>query len=263
MGFYPPKDLQNLSLEEKKNSYLNSRATNVIFDVVINVVIYAIMPFYNAHEFWTKIQEKYDVSNIIEDDCIPSTSGRDELSSTSPMCGKTQGNVMVNGDEYCNVDSKLTCVDRSSLSHCNASSLDLNTSSTINALHACVDSPCISFACCLNKSHNDMLVTPCCHDINASSSSSFCVSNNVEEFRDSIGQDKVLIGASSYSSSSSIVSHTCLMTRSSKVTPTLEPNISSDGDDEDNQEEDCYSCDGARKELWRLVDVGAVCPCAW
>jgi hypothetical protein len=25
----------------------------------------------------------------------------------------------------------------------------------------------------------------------------------------------------------------------------------------------CYSCDGARKELWRLVDVGAVSPCAW
>jgi hypothetical protein len=32
-------------------------------------------------------------------------------------------------------------------------------------------------------------------------------------------------------------------------------------DDED--ETYCYSCDGARKELWRLVDVGAVCPCAW
>jgi hypothetical protein len=27
--------------------------------------------------------------------------------------------------------------------------------------------------------------------------------------------------------------------------------------------EACYSCDGARKELWHLVDVGAVCPCAW
>jgi hypothetical protein len=26
----------------------------------------------------------------------------------------------------------------------------------------------------------------------------------------------------------------------------------------------CYSCDDdARKELWRLVDVGAVSPCAW
>jgi hypothetical protein len=112
----------------------------VLFDIVSNAVIYTIMPFYNAHEFWTKIQEKYDVSNIIEDDCIPSTSDRYELSSTLTMCGKTQGNNMVSGDEYCNIDSKLTCYEHSSLSHCNASSLDLNTSSTINALHACVDS---------------------------------------------------------------------------------------------------------------------------
>jgi hypothetical protein len=118
----------------------------VLFDVVSNIVIYGIMPFYNAHEFWRKIQEKYDVSNITDDGCIPSTFGRDELSSTSPMCGKTQGNVMVSGDEYCNVDSRLTCDDRLYLSHCNALSLDLNTSSTINALHACVDSPCISCA---------------------------------------------------------------------------------------------------------------------
>jgi hypothetical protein len=70
MGFSPPKDSQSLSLEEKKNSYLNSQDTNVLFDVVSNAAIYAIMPFYNAHEFWTKIQEKYDVSNTIEDDCI-------------------------------------------------------------------------------------------------------------------------------------------------------------------------------------------------
>jgi hypothetical protein len=64
MGFSPPKDSQNLSLEEKKNSYLNSQATNVLFDVVSNAVNYAIMPFYNSNEFWTKIQD--DVSNIIE-----------------------------------------------------------------------------------------------------------------------------------------------------------------------------------------------------
>jgi hypothetical protein len=31
MGFSPPKDSQSLSLEEKINSYLNSRATNVFF----------------------------------------------------------------------------------------------------------------------------------------------------------------------------------------------------------------------------------------
>jgi hypothetical protein len=98
MGFSPPKDSQNLSLEEKKNSYLNSQATNVLFYVVSNAFIYAVMPFYNAHKFWTNIQEKYDMSNIIEDDCVPSTFGHDELSSTSPTCGKTQDNDMVSGD---------------------------------------------------------------------------------------------------------------------------------------------------------------------
>jgi hypothetical protein len=78
---------------------------------------------------------------------------------------------MVSGDEYCNVDSKLTCDDRSSLSHCNASSLDFDTSSTINALHACVDSPCILCVCSLNTSHNDMLTLSCFHDTNISTSS--------------------------------------------------------------------------------------------
>ena len=199
MGFSPPKDSQNLSLEEEKNSYLDAQATNVLFHVVSNVVLSSIMPFRNAHELWTKLQEKFDVSKIVEDDCSPSTSGRDEFSSssTSPMCGKTQGNDMVSGDENCNVDSELTIDDSSSLSHCNVSSLDLNTCSTINALHACVDSPCISCRNCLIKSHDDMLAMSCCHDINASISSSCCVSNNVEETKDSMGQDKILNGASS------------------------------------------------------------------
>jgi hypothetical protein len=181
MGFSPPKDSQSLSLEEKRNSYLNSQATNVLVDFVSDAVILAIMPFRSAHEFWTNIQDKYDMSNKIEDDCIPSTSSRDELSSTSPKCSKTQCNSMVSGDGNCNVDSELTCDDHSSLSHCHALSLDLNTSSTINALYACVDSPCISCVCFFNTSHNDMLTLSCCHDINASSSSSCCVSNNVEE----------------------------------------------------------------------------------
>ena len=104
MGFSPPKDSQNLSLEDEKNSYLDAQATNVLFDVVSNVVVFSIMPFWSAHELWTKLQEKYDVSKITEDDCIPSTSGSDEFSSTSPRCVKTQGNDMVSGDENCNVD---------------------------------------------------------------------------------------------------------------------------------------------------------------
>jgi hypothetical protein len=129
----------------------------VLFDFVSDAVILAIMPFCSAHDFWTKIQEKYDMSNKIEDDCIPSTSGRDVLSSTSPKCSKTQGNSMVSCDGNCNVDSDLTCDDHSSLSYCHASFLDLNTSSTINALHAYVDIPCISCASCMNKSYDDML----------------------------------------------------------------------------------------------------------
>ena len=130
----------------KKNSYLDAQASNVLSNVVSNVVISSIMPFRNSHELWTKLQDKYDVSNIIEDDCIASTSGRDEFSSssTSPTCDKTQGNDMVSGDGNCNVDIELTIDDPSSLSHCNVSSLDLNTFSTRNDLHACVDSPCIS-----------------------------------------------------------------------------------------------------------------------
>jgi hypothetical protein len=181
MGFSSPKDPQNLSLEEEKNSCLDALASHVFSIVVSNVVTSSIMPFGSAHELWTKLQDKYDVSNIIEDDCIASTSGRDEFSSssTSPKCGKTQGNDMVSGDENCNVDIELTIDDSSSLSHCNASSLDLNTSSTRNDLHACVDSPCISCVSCLNKSNDDMLALSCGHDKNAYISSSCCVTNIV------------------------------------------------------------------------------------
>ena len=197
-------------------------------------MICSIMPHRNAHEIWTKLQEKYDVSNIIEDDCIASTSGRDEFSSSSTLskCGKTQGNDMVSGDGKCNVGIGLNIDDSSSLLHCIVSSLDLNTCITNNALHASVDSPCISCSSCLTQSHDDMLAMPCCHDKNASISSSCCVSNDVEETEDSMGQDKVLNGASSNSSPSSTHgSHLCLMARSS--------NHSDDevnGEDDDNEE---------------------------
>jgi hypothetical protein len=127
------------------------------------------------------------VSKIIEDDCIPSTSDRDELSSTSSTCGKTQGNDMVSDDENCNIDSELTFDNHSSLFHCNASSLDLNTLSTKSTLHACVHSPCISCINCLTKPNDDMLIASCCHDTNASISSSLCDANHIEETEDSLG----------------------------------------------------------------------------
>jgi hypothetical protein len=59
------------------------------------------------------------------------------------------------------------------------------------------------------------------------------VAKDVEEIGDSMGQDKVCIGASS-NSSSSLGSHICLMTKDSKVTSTLEPSISCDDEEEDD-----------------------------
>src|SRR5664279_2326905 len=121
MGISPPKDPQKLSLEDEENSYLNTLVSNAIIYVLRDVVLESIMPFRNARELWTKLQDKYDVSKIIEDDCSPSISRRDELStsSTSPTCGKPQHNGMVSSDKYCNDDSEFIVDDPSSLTYCN------------------------------------------------------------------------------------------------------------------------------------------------
>src|SRR3954469_6267925 len=47
-------------------------------------------------------------------------------------------------------------------------------------------------------------------------------------------QDVVFNGASRDPTSSSLVTHVCLMAKELKISPTLTPNISSDGDDVDN-----------------------------
>jgi hypothetical protein len=131
-GYSPPRNPKRLSLLDENNSYLNAQASNVIFNALSDVVIMSVSPFRNAHELWTKLQDKYEVSNIIEDDCSPSTSGRDEFTtfSTSPTCDLSQGNDMVSGDRNCFVDGEYSIDYTSSLSHCNVLSLDLNSSST-------------------------------------------------------------------------------------------------------------------------------------
>ena len=73
--FPPPKDSQ----EEEENSHLDTLVSNGLICVLSDVVLGSIMPFRNAHELWTKLQDKYGVSNLIEDDCSPSTFGRDEF----------------------------------------------------------------------------------------------------------------------------------------------------------------------------------------
>ena len=176
------------------------------------------------------------MSNICGDDCSPPTSGRvaSSTSSTSPTCGSPQGNARVSSVGHCNDDNVLVLDDPSSLSYCNGPSLDLNTSSTLDGSYASVDSPCISCRNCLTKSHDDMLAMSCCHDKNASISSS-CCANNVEETQHSMEQDVVLYDASRDPISSSIAF--CLMAKASKVSPASNPDISCDDDVDDDKDD--------------------------
>src|SRR3954469_14267151 len=68
MGFSPPKDTQNLSLEDEKKSYINDQDSIVLVDALSNVDISQLMSFRDAH--------KYSVSKICGDDCSPSPFGR-------------------------------------------------------------------------------------------------------------------------------------------------------------------------------------------
>ena len=142
----------------------------MIFNALRNVVIFQLLSFRDAHELWTKLQDKYGVSKICGDDCSPSSSGRVgfSTSSTSSRCGLPQGNARVSSGGHCNDDSVLVLGDSSSLSYCNGPYLDFNTSSTLHVSHARVGSPCIACRNCLLKSHDDMLAMSCCHDKNAS-----------------------------------------------------------------------------------------------
>ena len=85
----------------------------MLFDALSNVVLFQLMPSRDAHELWTKLQDKYRGSKICKDDCSPSTPGRVEFStsSTSPTCGFPQGNDMVISVGHCNDDSVLIVDD--------------------------------------------------------------------------------------------------------------------------------------------------------
>ena len=204
-----------------------------------NAVALSISPYRNGHELWTKLQDNYGVSMDSENDCSHSTSGRNEFStsSTSPTCGNPQNNAMVSRDKFCNDDSELPIDDISSLSYCNDLSLDLNTSSTINVSHACVDSPCLSSKNHLYKSHDDMLALSCCHDKNACVPSNTCIINNVEETQLSMEQDENLSSSLINCSTSSTVF--CLMAKSS-----CSDDHDNNNDDEENDDDAYFSKKG-------------------
>ena len=85
-----------------------------------------------------------------------------------------------------------------------------------------------------------MVAMSCCPDKNASISLN-CCANNVDEDQHSMEQDVVLNSASRDPTSSSIAF--CLMAKASKVSPTLNPNISCDDIDDDKNNDDDVDSD--------------------
>ena len=123
-------DPQNLSLEDEKNSHLEAQVSHEFISSLRPDFLRFLMYINrkSSHEMWVKLNEifggstSHKVGGISEELSSPSyheelqvasTSGRDEFtsSSTSPMCGKTQGNYMVSGEENCNVDIVLNSDD--------------------------------------------------------------------------------------------------------------------------------------------------------
>src|SRR5664279_635161 len=132
VGFSPPMDPQNLSLEDEKNLHLEDRVyneflRNLSFEVY---VLLSVSKCKSSHKMWTKLEETYGGSIYFEDYClskdlsspshheeiqVSSTSGREDYSmpSTSPICDMSQGNDMVSGDIICDVDISLYTDDSS------------------------------------------------------------------------------------------------------------------------------------------------------
>ena len=259
VGFSPPMDPQNLSLEDEKNLHLEAQVSNKFLLSLSPAFLhlFARSKGKSSHEMWTNLEEIFGGSisheagghseelsspSHHEELQVASTSGRDEFSipSTSPTCDKSQGNGMVSGEIICDDGSvSLYTDDSCSINANGVESLDLNTCWNNGSISSRVSSPCISSRNNLSTSVDDMLDMSCCHDQNASISSSCLMANNVEETKHSMEQDTIMSGDSRRSSSSSSGTHMCLMANGSKVSPTLTYFTSSDDEsDDDDVDED-------------------------
>ena len=193
VGASPWKDDLFPTLEEHNDMLRGYDAKNVIMRSITHEVFESIRTYGSAHEMWTKLEEVYGGSNLVEVNCLPYESNKEfttssyheELhiasstacldiptSSTSPSHDMYQGNDMVSGNIICDDYVELSIDDLSCINANVVAPMDLSMSKTKSDIHSCVDSPCISCRNHLNKSHDDMLAISCCHDINASISSS-------------------------------------------------------------------------------------------
>ena len=70
IGFSPPKNYESTTLEDEKNLYLDALASNEFCKFVSVVVFELIMPLWDAHELWTKFQDKYEMLCCFTVSCI-------------------------------------------------------------------------------------------------------------------------------------------------------------------------------------------------
>src|SRR5664279_3304339 len=97
VGFSPPVDPQNLSLEDEKNLHLEAQVYNE-FLRSMNFTFYGFLidlKCKSSHKMWTKLEETYGGSNSLEIDYLSenqaSTSGCEESSSKVHMCLVARG----------------------------------------------------------------------------------------------------------------------------------------------------------------------------
>ena len=165
VGASPWKDDLFPTSEENDDMLCGYGSKNAIIRFISLEVFESIMTCVTAHDMWTKLEEIYGGSNLVDIhhlsekliEQVSTSSNHEDLhiasssvyldistSSASPSCGMSQGNDMVSENIICddcddvlNIDD-LTCIHGSVVD-----SMDLSISSK-NDLHSCADSPCIS-----------------------------------------------------------------------------------------------------------------------
>jgi hypothetical protein len=73
LGFSPPMDLQNLSIEDEKNLHLEAQVSNEILLSVSFIVYVCLMgsKCKTSHEIWTKLEESFGGSISLEVESEP------------------------------------------------------------------------------------------------------------------------------------------------------------------------------------------------
>ena len=259
IGAHIAEDCLSPSLEDM---HIDSDALVAIHQAISFDVSKSILMCKTAHEAWTKLDVVYGGSYLDETNIFPmetigevsTTSYHEEhpiastsnylgtsTSSTLPTCFLSQGNDMVSGEIMCDNDVEITIDDPPCRNASIVSSMDLSISCTNCGIDSSVNSPCIPSNDSLTHSCDDMPDLLCCHDINASISSSYCMTNRVEEIKKNVAHLINEEPSSSEESSPTPFMHMCLMARGNhEVSSSLSDNDDNCDESDDDMTRNLY-----------------------